>query len=227
MSKEVQNMFGRIAPKYDRANRVLSFGTDIRWRKKAVKLCNLREGDAVLDVACGTGDLSFALKKAVGAGPVIGSDFTPEMLVCAAEKSKRRGVEITWRQADAQDLPFDDDAFAAATISFGIRNVDDPAKGVAEMARCVKPGGRVVVLEFGQPKGLWGASYRFYSRHVMPRVGGLLTGDRDAYEYLPRTAAAFPAGDAFLQLMGEAYPFSELEAIPLSGEIAWLYVGTV
>ncbi len=220
-------MFGRIAHRYDRANTVLSLGVHHAWRKRAVNAAAVAPGDHVLDVACGTGDLTFALLKAVGEGSVVGSDFTPEMLDVARAKAEARGANVTWQQADAQDLPFGDDEFDAATIAFGIRNVDDPVQGMREMHRVVRPGGRVVVLEFGQPRGAWGHMYRWYSRHVMPRIGGLITGDRAAYEYLPATAAAFPAGEDFVALMQEVGAWHDLTAQPLTGGIAWIYAGTV
>lgn len=221
-------MFGRIARRYDRANRVLSFGVDKAWRKRAVRMTNLQPAGRVLDAACGTGDLSFALERAVGPeGTVTGVDFTPRMVELAQAKAIKRGSVATFEEGDVMALRHERDAFDAATISFGIRNVDDPAKGIAELARVVRPGGRVVVLEFGQPKGVWGGMYRTYSKHIMPRIGGLLTGDRAAYEYLPETAARFPAGSDFVEIMADAAPFTEIQAVPLSGKIAWIYAGVV
>ncbi len=219
-------MFGRIARRYDRTNTVLSFGQDRRWRRVAVKQTALGAGDHALDVACGTGPLTRMLARRVGSsGRVIGSDFTPEMLdVARKHDAPTDGGSISYEQADAQDLPFTDGTFDAATIAFGIRNVDDPVKGLSEMRRVVRAGGRVVVLEFGQPKGPVGAGYRFYSRRIMPVIGGWLTGDREAYEYLPRTAAAFPAGDAFLALMREA-GFEDVVKKPLMGGMVWCYTG--
>jgi demethylmenaquinone methyltransferase / 2-methoxy-6-polyprenyl-1,4-benzoquinol methylase len=124
-------------------------------------------------------------------------------------------------------LPFADDSFDVASIAFGIRNVDDPVKCLKEMARVVKPGGRVVVLEFGQPDGFFGALFRFYSKTIMPAIGGLLTGNRTAYEYLPRTAAAFPSGEKFLALMEQAGSFREQVAHPMTFGTSYVYVGTV
>ncbi|MGB0652430.1 MAG: bifunctional demethylmenaquinone methyltransferase/2-methoxy-6-polyprenyl-1,4-benzoquinol methylase UbiE [Thermoplasmatota archaeon] len=228
MSQEVEEMFAGIAPKYDRANAILSLGVDSGWRRKAVKAAAIGPGSRVLDVATGTGDLAFAFKKRVGAeGTVVGSDFCQPMLDVAVEKATRRGVELAFEQGDAMALPYPDDGFDAASIAFGIRNVDEPAKAVAEMARVVRPGGRVVVLEFGQPKGPISWPYRIYSKHVMPRIGALVTGDRAAYEYLPETAAAFPCGDAFAQIMRDAADFTDIQVRPLTGGIAWLYTGTV
>jgi demethylmenaquinone methyltransferase/2-methoxy-6-polyprenyl-1,4-benzoquinol methylase len=134
---------------------------------------------------------------------------------------------VEFQVADAMALPFADATFDVASIAFGIRNVDDPVKCLKEMARVVKPGGRVVVLEFGQPTGAFGGLFRFYSKTIMPAIGGLLTGNRAAYEYLPRTAAAFPAGERFLQLMEQAGAYRERVANPMTFGTSYVYVGTV
>jgi demethylmenaquinone methyltransferase/2-methoxy-6-polyprenyl-1,4-benzoquinol methylase len=182
----------------------------------------------VLDCATGTGDLALAFKRAVGpTGTVVGTDFCAEMLVPAPAKARERGLDVTFEVADAMDLPYPDGSFDVASISFGIRNVDDPVRCLAEMGRVVRPGGRVVVLEFGQPTGPFGALYRFYSNTVIPFVGGLLSGSRDAYEYLPRTSAAFAAEERFVELMERSGAFSAARFERLTMGIAVLYVGTV
>jgi demethylmenaquinone methyltransferase/2-methoxy-6-polyprenyl-1,4-benzoquinol methylase len=222
-------MFSSIAPRYDVTNVVLSFGVDRLWRRIAVRESGARPGSRVLDCATGTGDLALALRRAVEpGGTVLGTDFCAPMLEPAREKARRAGLEdVRFEVADALALPYPDASFDVATIAFGIRNVDDPVQCLREMSRVVRPGGRVVVLEFGQPRGLWGAMYRFYARVLMPAVGGMLTGNRSAYEYLPRTAAAFPAGERFLALMDQVGGFSARRARPLSGGIAFVYVGDV
>jgi len=225
MSVEVRRMFASIAPRYDAANELLSLGIHKGWRRRAVELAQAGPGKSVLDCATGTGDLALEFKRAVGPGEVIGTDFCAEMLQAAPGKSRRAGLRVEFAVADALALPYPDARFDIASIAFGIRNVDDPLRCLREMARVVRDKGRVVVLEFGQPRGAFGALFRFYSRSVMPVVGGLLTGNRAAYQYLPRTAARFPAGEKFLELMREAGCFSSVEAHPLTFATAWVYVG--
>ncbi|MGE6759910.1 bifunctional demethylmenaquinone methyltransferase/2-methoxy-6-polyprenyl-1,4-benzoquinol methylase UbiE [Corallococcus interemptor] len=228
MSTEVRQMFSSIATRYDVTNEVLSLGVHRLWRRSAVKLSGAKEGSHVLDCATGTGDLALAFKRKVGStGRVVGTDFCPEMLESAPAKAAKAGLEVEFQVQDAMALTLPDNSFDVASISFGIRNVDDPVKCLQEMARVVRPGGRVVVLEFGQPTGPYGALFRFYSKTVMPAIGGLLTGNKAAYQYLPRTAAAFPAGDRFLSLMDQAGAYSERAAHPLLFGTAYVYVGTV
>ena len=227
MSEQVHQMFSEIAPRYDATNDVLSMGVHRLWRRVAVRKSEAKPGDSVLDCATGTGDLALAFKRAVGAGEVIGTDFNAQMLSFAPKKAADAGLDVKFEVADAMKLPYADARFTVASISFGIRNVDDPKACVAELARVVKPGGRVVVLEFGQPSGLFGAFFRFYAKHVMPLIGQLLTGSRAAYEYLPRTMAAFPAGDRFTAMMSETGKYAKAEKHPLLWGLAYVYVGTV
>ncbi|QSQ15357.1 bifunctional demethylmenaquinone methyltransferase/2-methoxy-6-polyprenyl-1,4-benzoquinol methylase UbiE [Myxococcus landrumensis] len=228
MSTEVRQMFSSIATRYDVTNEVLSFGIHRLWRRTAVRLSRAKAGDSVLDCASGTGDLALAFKRKVGTtGRVLGTDFCPEMLESAPAKAAKAGLQVDFQVADAMALPFEDNRFDVASIAFGIRNVDDPVKCLKEMGRVVKPGGRVVVLEFGQPEGVFGALFRFYSKTVMPAIGGMLTGNRAAYEYLPRTSAAFPAGERFLSLMDQSGAYAERSAHPLTFGTANVYVGLV
>lgn len=228
MSEKVRTMFADIAGDYDRVNTVLSFGVHHAWRSKTINASGAKYGNHVLDCATGTGDLAIEFKKAVGKdGYVIGTDFCAPMIEPAPAKAEKQGLAIDFEVADAMDLPYDDDRFDIASISFGIRNVDDPVKALQEMARVVKTDGRVVVLEFGQPKGMLKIPYNLYSQHIMPALGGLLSGNREAYTYLPRTSAMFPAGRKFIKLMDEAGSFKDSWSIKLTGGIAYIYVGVV
>ncbi len=228
MSEKVKRMFADIADDYDKINGILSFGVHNAWRKKTVIESGAKPGDKVLDCATGTGDLALEFKKTVGhEGHVKGTDFCEEMIEHAPDKAAKKQLVVDFEVADAMDLPYEDNSFDIASIAFGIRNVDDPLVCLKEMSRVVRPGGRVVVLEFGQPKGVMKYPYQFYSRHVMPTVGGWISGNREAYTYLPETSAKFPAGETFLGLMKEADTFSETKAESLTGGIAFVYVGTV
>lgn len=228
MSTEVRDMFASIAPRYDLANEVMSLGVHRLWRRRAVRLSGAGPGQRILDCATGTGDLALAFKRAVGeSGSVVGSDFCSEMVEHAPAKAKAAGLDVTFEVADVLALPYADARFDVASIAFGIRNVDDPLRALRELARVVRPGGKVVVLEFGQPSGVYGAMYRLYSRCVIPFIGGALTANAEAYRYLPRTAAAFPAGLRFLELMAQSAAFERSEAHPLTFATAYVYVGTV
>jgi demethylmenaquinone methyltransferase/2-methoxy-6-polyprenyl-1,4-benzoquinol methylase len=216
-------MFGSIAGRYDRANTVLSGGVHHRWRRKTVRWSGAKRGDRVLDCATGTGDLAIAFKRAVGEeGVVIGTDFTPEMLDLARVKAKH----IEFDLADVMHLPYDDASFDISSIAFGIRNVADPRAGVRELARVVKSGGRVMILELGSPpNGAFRHVYDFYRRHILPTVGGIITGEQQAYEYLERSSSEFICGDNFVRLMRESAAFQSIEYESLMFGIAYLYRG--
>lgn len=222
----VQSMFAKVAPKYDDANTVLSMGIHHLWRKKVVAWAQVQDGDQILDCATGTGDLALEFKKANPTSSVTGTDFCQEMLDFAPPKAQKRGLDATFLWADAMNLPFPDQSFNVVTISFGIRNVAVPAKALSEMFRVLKPGGRLLVLEFGQPELPGFAQlYRFYSEQVLPRIGGWVTGQKDAYQYLQKSSAKFPCGREFLDLMKASAPFTKMEYRTLSGGIAYLYRG--
>lgn len=228
MSEKVRKMFADIADDYDRVNSILSFGVHHIWRNRTVQLSGAREGDKVLDCATGTGDLALKFKETVGdSGYVLGTDFCKEMIEHAPEKAREHNLEVDFEVADAMNLPYENDHFDISSIAFGIRNVDDPVQALKEMGRVVKTGGRVVVLEFGQPKGLIKYPYELYSQYIMPTVGGWISGNREAYSYLPRTSAKFPAGNEFISLMKESGAFTSQMFEKLTGGIAYVYVGTV
>jgi demethylmenaquinone methyltransferase / 2-methoxy-6-polyprenyl-1,4-benzoquinol methylase len=222
---KIRAMFADISPGYDRANNVLSAGVHHLWRRKAVHWSGANAGDAVLDCATGTGDLAIAFKKAVGPrGRVVGTDFVPEMI----ERAKTKSRDIDFEVADVTRLPYAGDSFDIASIAFGIRNVGEPRRGLAELARVVRPGGRVIVLEFGQPKSrAFGALYDFYRMRVLPRLGGALTGNRDAYAYLESSTARFPCGEDFVAMLRESADFATIDYRPLTLGIAWLYRAVV
>jgi demethylmenaquinone methyltransferase/2-methoxy-6-polyprenyl-1,4-benzoquinol methylase len=184
-------MFDRIAPRYDLLNRAMTAGLDGRWRRAAAAAADLAAGDRALDVCTGTGDLAFALADRVTAsGEVVGVDFAERMLERAREKAGAR-PGVRFEVADALALPFGDDAFDAATVAFGIRNVDDLDRGLAEMARVVRPGGRVVILEITTPARMR-RFYEVWFDRVVPRLGRLLGRDAAAYSYLPASVRRFP-----------------------------------
>lgn len=219
----IRSMFASISTRYDRANTVMSGGIHHLWRRKAVRWSHAKAGDHVLDCASGTGDLAIAFRNAVGtSGRVVGTDFVPEMLTVARQKAP----DITFEVADVTRLPYDDATFDIASISFGIRNVNDPRKGLAEMTRTLRSGGRLIVLEFGQPQSrVFGKLYDVYRRRVLPKLGGMVTGEPGAYEYLESSAGRFPCGEDFVAMMKSAGEFSSVEFKTLSFGIAYLYRG--
>ena len=204
----VREMFDAIAPRYDLLNSVLSWRLHHRWRAAAVRAAALAPGQHALDVCTGTGDLAFALAQRVGNnGQVDATDFSEPMLDLAREKASTRDAiaPVRFQTADTQNLPFPDNTFDAVTVAFGIRNVADIDRGLREMARVAKPGGRVVLLEFNRPRNpLFAALSRFYSFVVMPRIGGLVSGRRSAYAYLPASVEAFHSREELSRKMQDA-----------------------
>lgn len=197
-------MFDRIAPRYDLMNRLMSLGLDRRWRRLAAAAADVSLGSRALDVCTGTGDLAFDLADRVGpSGRVVGTDFSEPMLERARVKAAEKGSAATFEQADALALPFTDDTFDAATVAFGARNWSDLERGLAEMARVVRPGGRVVVLDITTPRRLRALHAIWFDR-VVPRMGALVAGDRAAYRYLPASAKRFPAPSELARSMAHA-----------------------
>jgi demethylmenaquinone methyltransferase/2-methoxy-6-polyprenyl-1,4-benzoquinol methylase len=222
----VQGMFSEIAPRYDLVNRLLSGGIDVAWRRTTVRRAAPPAAGAVLDVCCGTGDL--ALAYAAVSGPevrIVASDFCRPMLDRGVEKALRARRAIEWVEADAMQLPFASGTFDLVTVAFGLRNIADTARGLAEMARVTKPGGRLVILEFSLPTNrLVRAGYLWYFRRVLPWVGNVVARSRsDAYTYLNRSVEAFPSGAALASLV-RAAGFDHIEMIPLTFGIATLSI---
>jgi demethylmenaquinone methyltransferase / 2-methoxy-6-polyprenyl-1,4-benzoquinol methylase len=189
---EVRSMFDRIAPVYDAMNRAMTAGLDRRWRRATAQAV-VRRGDRVLDACCGTGDLALACARA-GAGSVVGLDFSPRMLERARRKGRDAGRAVEWVEGDLLELPFSDASFDAATIGFGIRNVDDLARGLAELRRVLRPGGRLGILEITRPRGFLAPFYRLWFDGLIPLAGKLLRGG-SAYTYLPASVRRFPGPD--------------------------------
>jgi demethylmenaquinone methyltransferase/2-methoxy-6-polyprenyl-1,4-benzoquinol methylase len=225
----IRRMFGDIAPWYDRLNHLLSLNVDHAWRRRATRLVPPEGADPILDLCTGTGDLALAYDRAAGGRvPIVGADFCHPMLVRATAKAARRGAQdrVRFVEADAQRLPCADDQFQITTVAFGLRNVTDPDRGLAEMVRVTKPGGRVAVLEFSRPRHwLFGRLYRFYFRRVLPLAGQTLSRSRDsAYRYLPASVLEFPDGEALAERM-RAAGLGGVVYHPLTFGIATLYVG--
>jgi demethylmenaquinone methyltransferase/2-methoxy-6-polyprenyl-1,4-benzoquinol methylase len=194
-------MFGRIAPRYDLLNHLLSVDVDKVWRRQVAKRFSavLHNSSArVLDLCCGTGDLALAFRKEAPLGAeIIGSDFVPEMLARARTKAAASGANVTFVEADALCLPFEDGSFDLVACSFGFRNLANYERGMLEIIRVMKPGGAVAILEFSEPSGkIFGSLYRFYFQRVLPRLGGLISGNGSAYSYLPSSVSKFPSPEA-------------------------------
>ncbi len=218
-------MFDRIADRYDLLNRIISLGIDGSWRKRTVRALGLSESAAVLDVATGTADLAIAIAKSSDGASVVGLDPSEGMLAVGAKKVERAGLaeRVSLVAGDAQVLPFEDASFDAVTIAFGIRNVPDRAKALAEMRRVTRPGGVLAILELSEPEGgAMAAMARIHVHTVVPFVGGLLSGSSE-YKYLQKSIAAFPPADAFGRMMRAAgWTVTKIE--PLTFGVAHLYV---
>ena len=230
-------MFAEIAGKYDFMNDVLSFGIHHSWRRKSVKRSNTRPGMSIIDCCCGTGDFSIAYNKYLkGDCKIVGVDFVQEMLDLATEKTTKlrenenNGLDyknIEFEQADIMKMDFPDDRFDLGCISFGIRNIPKPLECLIEMSRVVRSGGELVILELGQPVGLFSLIYKFYSKFIMPPLGWLLTGNRKAYIYLPVSAERFPSRQKFIDIMNKTGKLTNCRYYPLTFGIAYVYIGEV
>lgn len=227
MSQRVVRMFAQVAERYDIANTLITAGLHRRWRERAVRAGMVRQGMNVLDCATGTGDFALALVRAVGpTGTVTATDICEPMLAVFRRKVQHRYPNLRIEYADMLALPYPDGGFDVTCCGYGIRNADDPQRALAEMARVTKAGGRVVVVETGVPSPrLLRWLYAVHMRVVVPLIGQVVVGNRDAYEYLPRTAAVFPYGEQFLQLMEATGAFDTLTAQPLLGGASYIYVG--
>ena len=223
----VWRMFDRIAPTYDLVNRLLSFGLDIRWRKKVATHLPRERDMVLLDLATGTGDQVISLTRTGRFTEAVGMDMSAGMLALGRQKVKHLGLSdtITMLEGDATAMPLEDGRFDAVTISFGIRNVVHVDRALAEMCRVLKPGGRAIILEFSLPESaVVKAGHLFYLRRILPLVGGIVSGDSSAYRYLNTTIESFPYGQAFCDLMTTA-GFSSATPHRLTLGVATIYVG--
>lgn len=194
MSEKIKNMFSSISGSYDLANDVFSFGMHRSWKKKAIKKADIKDGDKVLDLATGTGDLALSIKNIYPDAEITAADFSPKMLEVLDERSKKEELEIIIVEADALNLPFDDNSFDKCFISYGIRNVDSVEKCLSEIYRVLKPNGRLIILETGKPDGIASLPYLVYSNYILPIIGYLIAGDSKSYKYLNESAKKFPYG---------------------------------
>lgn len=228
-ARAVREMFTSIAPRYDLLNHVLSFNIDRLWWRRAARTFRkiLARPDArVLDLCCGTGDMTFALRRQGGefCTRILGADFSHAMLQRATMKSGESGSSPGWIEADALSLPLPSDHFDLVTSAFGFRNLADYDAGLREIFRVLRPGGECGILDFGEPKGVLGAFYRMYFKQVLPRIGTLISGVRGPYAYLPASVERFPAPEEMLARMKSA-GFAEATWTPYSFGIAGLYRG--
>lgn len=244
-SEQVTEMFDTIAPHYDKLNHFLSLGIDRWWRRRVVRMVKrdfaqpkvspashatlyeqkYQRGIKILDLATGTADLAISIAKGVDHAEVVGADPSGEMLGLAKVKVEKRNLsdKISLQQCVAENLPFEDSSFDAVTVAFGVRNFEDLEQGVDEMCRVLKREGRIYILEFSMPEGrLFGAIYRLYFHKVLPILGGVVSKDRSAYEYLPDSVDDFPAPGAFRDILGKR-GFVRCRSVSMTGGVAYIY----
>ena len=227
-AQAVNRFFSDIAPEYDLANRVMSSGVDVLWRRYLARRVSASKPERLLDLATGSGDVAFTLAKKVrSAREILGMDFCQPMLDVAIKKKARarNGDMISFQQGDCLNLPLEDNAFDTVTISFGLRNLEDRHRGLMEMKRVLRPGGRLLVLEFTQPDRWIRSLYYWYLKRVIPKLSGKITGNEDAYEYLSASIEQFPE-KAELALELERAGFSNIRAKGLTFSIAAVHEGT-
>ena len=222
--EQVARMFDTISEKYDGLNRVISFGIDVKWRKKVLKMIADTQPQTILDIATGTGDLAI-LMTATSATEIIGADISAGMLEVGRKKIAERKLDskIQMVLADSENLPFDDNYFDAITVAFGVRNFENLEKGLAEILRVLKPGGIFVILETSVPTKLpYKQGYRFYSKFILPAIGKLFSKDKSAYAYLSESASVFPYGEALNNILRKI-GFIEVRNLPQTFGVATIY----
>lgn len=225
--QEVAQMFNNISANYDFLNHFLSLGIDHLWRKRAVKQLRTLQPKVILDLATGTGDFAIA-SLALHPTQIIGMDISSGMLEVGKKKMKKRAFDqlIEMQLGDSENMPFNDNHFDAITVGFGVRNYENLEKGLGEMLRVLKPGGKAVILEFSKPKSFpIKQLFGFYSKVFIPFFGKYISKDERAYTYLPESVAAFPEGEAFVEVL-QKVGYQTQAPIRLSGGIASIYIGT-
>ncbi len=222
--EQVTQMFDNISGNYDFMNRIMTFGIDVKWRKKVVKMVADTHAKKILDIATGTGDFAIMLAK-IKPEKIVGLDISPGMLEVGKKKVKEKGLEnlIEMVLGDSENLPFADNSFDAITVGFGVRNFEDLDKGLQEINRVLRPGGIFVVLETSQPdKFPFKQLYKFHSKYIIPLLGSLFSKDKKAYDYLPESAQAFPYGEAFNNIL-KKNEFIQVQDFPLLFGAARIY----
>ncbi len=225
--EQVTQMFDTISGNYDGLNRVISFGADVKWRQKMLRMVSDIQPDAILDVATGTGDIAILMAK-TGASKIVGLDISTGMLEIGKQKVDVKGLsgQIRMVVGDSENLPFEDGTFDAVTVGFGIRNFETLEKGLSEILRVLRPGGLLVILETSVPEKFpWKQGYRFHSKYLLPLIGRLFSKDNSAYRYLSESASVFPYGEALNNILRKT-GFIDVKAMPQTFGVATLYSAT-
>ncbi|MEO9077396.1 MAG: bifunctional demethylmenaquinone methyltransferase/2-methoxy-6-polyprenyl-1,4-benzoquinol methylase UbiE [Gelidibacter sp.] len=225
--EQVTQMFDTISKEYDGLNRVISFGIDVKWRKKVVSIIAKTKADRILDIATGTGDLAINLAQ-TDAKEIIGLDISPGMLEVGRKKITEKELDgkIKMILGDSENLPFEDNSFDAITVAFGVRNFEDLEKGLSEILRVLKPDGTFVILETSVPtKALFKQGYKFYTKFILPTIGKVFSKDRVAYAYLSESASLFPYGEALNNILRQI-GFTNVKDLPQTFGVATIYTAT-
>ncbi|MCM4168614.1 Demethylmenaquinone methyltransferase [Arenibacter antarcticus] len=225
--EQVTKMFDTISGKYDDLNRIISFGIDIKWRKRVVAIIGKKNPESILDIATGTGDLAINMVE-TGAKEIIGLDISPGMLEVGRKKiaAKKMGNTIKMIVGDSENLPFEDNSFDAITVAFGVRNFDNLEKGLSEIHRVLKQNGTFVILETSNPtKTPYKQGYKIYTKYILPAIGRLFSKDRSAYTYLSESASVFPHGEEFNNIL-KKIGFIDIENRPQTFGVASIYIAS-
>ena len=228
MSEEVKAMFSDISESYDKMNDIFTFKMHNNWKEKLVKLSDASKGKSVLDCASGTGDLAIIFKQSVGdTGRVVATDFCNDMLKYTKPKAEKLNLDVEVELADAMNLQFETNTFDISSISYGIRNVDDTPTALKEMARVTKSGGKIAILETGQPSAILRPFFNIMTKFLMPIIGKLIAGNKSAYQYPSETSSKYPYGKEFIQIMNDTGKLKDCKAYPQFFGASYIYIGTV